>query len=125
MKSVILSEAAAREVRRLLQRGQGQPGLDNSPPRIRLAVRAGGCKGYFYDLGPAAASGPEDRAFASRGVAVAIDPESYVCLADTDLTIDYTEDLVGGAFRFEATGGPQRQHCDCGLSFRQTDCEQT
>lgn len=123
MNSVVLSAAADREVRRLLQSGQGWPADPDrsSPLQVRLAIREGGCNGYFYDLSPASEIGPGDRSFESRGVAIAIDPKSYACLADVDLTIDYTEDLVGGAFRFEAVGGSERQHCDCGLSFRSSD----
>ena len=124
MKSVALNVAAEREVRRLLQAaqarassGEGSP----SPPRVRLAVRKGGCNGYYYDLGAAAEISPEDRLFESCGVTIAIDPASFTSLADVDLAIDYTEDLVGGAFRFEALGGSELQHCDCGLSFRRID----
>jgi len=118
VKSVEFSEAAAREVRRLLEIERELAGSDR-PPQVRLAVHAGGCNGSYYDLGAAEAIAPEDRLFDSRGITIAVDPASRECLADADLGIEYTEDLVGGAFRFEARGGSERQYCDCGLSFRQ------
>jgi len=125
VNSIVLSAAADREVRRLLSLSRGQQaGSDLAgPPQVRLAIREGGCNGYFYDLSPVLTIAPEDRTFESRGVEIAIDPASYSCLAAVDLTIDYTEDLVGGAFRFETVGSPERQHCDCGLSFRPSDRE--
>ncbi len=61
---------------------------------------------------------PQDRAIASCGLTIAVDPESFARLAGANLTIDYAEDLIGGAFRFEAVGGTEREHCDCGASFR-------
>ncbi|MCS6783039.1 MAG: iron-sulfur cluster assembly accessory protein [Gloeomargarita sp. SKYG98] len=87
--------------------------------RLRLAVVPGGCAGYAYHL----ALEPLDQALLDTdlvaemaGMQVVMRREHQPLLAG--LTLDYTEDLVGGSFRFQ---NPQaRRTCSCGHSFSLT-----
>jgi iron-sulfur cluster assembly accessory protein len=95
---------------------QWQMRTDQPHTRLRLGVQPGGCAGYFYTLGLEPEPQPgatEELVVEQAGVTVVMDPQQYPFLAG--LTLDYTEDLVGGSFRFS---NPQaHQTCSCGHSF--------
>ncbi len=83
--------------------------------RLRLAVQPGGCAGYCYTLSLEAHAEVAAGELVAElgGVTVVVAPQAYPLLAG--LTLDYTEDLVGGSFRFN---NPQAQQtCRCGHSF--------
>lgn len=101
-----LSQSAAKEVQRLLSQ-------NNPDVFFRLQVQSGGCSGLFYDLGFDSVLRQGDQIFKSTGVAVVVDAESFNYVKD--LTLDYSEDLMGGGFRFH---NPQAiALCGCGNSF--------
>ena len=104
-----LSKAAAREIKRL-QSSRSQP---NS--RFRLGVKTGGCSGLFYTLELENNSNlsDRDRRDEIEGIDVVVDEQSYPYVRG--LKIDYSEDLMGGGFRFENPNSSS--HCSCGLSF--------
>ena len=123
-----ISQAAAREIKRLKQLRQ-QP--DNL---FRLSVKAGGCSGLFYDLELDTSSfqsqtqvTTEDsktvphqqqiRSYESNGVTVIVDEQTYPYVQD--LKLDYSEDLMGGGFRFQNPNATST--CKCGLSFKTTE----
>jgi iron-sulfur cluster assembly protein len=56
---------------------------------------------------------PIDQVFDCGAVQVVIDPQSWPYL--NGLTLDYTEDLMGGSFRFDNPNA--KQTCSCGHSF--------
>ncbi|MBH8562440.1 iron-sulfur cluster assembly accessory protein [Nostoc sp. CENA67] len=100
-----LSPAAVSEIGRLKSK---QPNA-----LLRLAVKPGGCSGLFYDMSFDETVKADDRLFDLNGIQVVIDAESldYV----NDLALDYSEDLMGGGFRFH---NPQAiATCGCGNSF--------
>ncbi|WP_088241901.1 HesB/IscA family protein [Calothrix rhizosoleniae] len=103
-----ISPTAAKEIRRLMSQQQ----ISNNC--CRLAVKPGGCNDFFYDLSfNNGEIGNSDSAFDCDDIQVIIDSESlnYV----KDLKLDYSEDLMGGAFRFY---NPQANvTCGCGNSF--------
>lgn len=102
-----LSTSAANEIKRLSSKQSNQNML------FRLRVQVGGCSGLFYDLSFDTIVMPSDRVFNCHGIAVVIDTQSlnYV----SGLTLDYSEDLMGGGFRFH---NPQAtSSCGCGNSF--------
>ncbi|MEN9217291.1 MAG: iron-sulfur cluster assembly accessory protein [Gloeomargarita sp. HHBFW_bins_162] len=83
---------------------------------LRLGVAEGGCAGYFYTLdleNPNKISTENDVVTEISGVTVVLRREQQTLLAG--LTLDYTEDLVGGSFRFKHPHA--RQTCSCGHSF--------
>lgn len=102
-----LSQSAAKEIQRLLSK------QNNSEVFFRLQVQTGGCSGLFYDMGFDKVLRTGDQIFKSTGMAVVVDAQSlnYV----KDMIVDYSEDLMGGGFRFH---NPQAiAVCGCGNSF--------
>ncbi|WP_341524908.1 iron-sulfur cluster assembly accessory protein [Nostoc sp. UHCC 0302] len=101
-----LSQAAASEIGRI--KSKQQPNL-----LFRLAVKSGGCSGWFYEMSFAQAEEVSDRVFDLDGIQVVIDAQSLNYI--NGLTLDYSEDLMGGGFRFH---NPQAiATCGCGNSF--------
>jgi iron-sulfur cluster assembly accessory protein len=101
-----LSPAAINEIGRLKSK---QP----SDTLFRLRVKSGGCADWFYDLAFDTTVQFQDRVLALDDIRVVIDPESLNYI--TGLSLDYSEDLTGGGFRFH---NPQATStCNCGNSF--------
>lgn len=113
---VEISPTAIREIKRL------QTNQENSARFLRLAVRSGGCSGLFYDLKfeeletasmKENSSSTSDRSLEIDGIVLKIDVESWQYIEH--LKLDYSEDLMGGGFRFN---NPQiKSSCGCGISF--------
>jgi iron-sulfur cluster assembly protein len=102
-----LSLAAACEIRRLRLKQQ-QTNL-----MFRLVVKPGGCSKWYYDMSFEKTVQSGDCVFECHDIQVVIDSESlnYV----KGLKLDYSEDLIGGGFRFH---NPQATAtCGCGNSF--------
>ncbi|BAQ66220.1 iron-sulfur cluster assembly accessory protein [Geminocystis sp. NIES-3709] len=88
--------------------------LDTSNSYIRIKIEKGGCADYVYQLTFDTKSQPEDHQLSpDSDVTIIVDRDSYQYLQN--LKIDYTEDLMGGAFQFKNID--IRDHCTCGLSF--------
>jgi len=103
---VNLTEAASREVARLLQ-AEDQPGLG-----LRLAVRGGGCSGLSYQV-EFTRQEPGDRVAEFAGFRVFVDPKSLLYLKGVEL--DYQGGISGKGFTFR---NPNAQNtCGCGESF--------
>ena len=116
---VEISPTATREIKRI---------KSNQDPDsfLRLMVKSGGCSGLFYDLkfAPSKITETElesvnsptasgDRLIEINGISIVIDSESWKYIKD--LKLDYSEDLMGGGFRFH---NPTVQNiCGCGISF--------
>ncbi|GAB1540234.1 iron-sulfur cluster assembly accessory protein [Scytonema sp. NUACC21] len=102
-----LSAAAASEIERLKLKQQ------QSNIFFRLTVKPGGCSGWYYDLSFDGVAKADDCVLACQGIQVVIDAESLKYV--NGLTVDYSEDLMGGGFRFY---NPQASaSCGCGNSF--------
>lgn len=101
-----LSSSAANEIRRLLAKQLNQNIL------FRLQVQDGGCSGLFYNITfDEAVFG--DQVYNCSGIPVVVDAQSLNYISG--LTLDYSEDLMGGGFRFH---NPQAiASCSCGNSF--------
>jgi iron-sulfur cluster assembly accessory protein len=102
-----LSKTAAQEVKRLKSKNP------NSNVVFRLGVESIGCSGLSYTMKFDAATTPEDAVCESEGIQIAIDLQQLKYL--NELTIDYSEDLMGGGFRFQNPNAAQ--NCSCGNSF--------
>jgi iron-sulfur cluster assembly accessory protein len=103
-----LSKAAAGEIRRLQLRRQ------NPETRLRLGVQSGGCAALYYTIDFDKTMNPGDRVYDCGGISVIVDEQSLNYIED--LTLDYSEDLMGGGFRFH---NPKAvESCGCGNSFR-------
>ena len=105
--SVTLSDAAARHVKRYLdRRGKGVG--------VRLGVKTTGCSGLAYKLEYADEVAVEDVVFESQGVKVLIDPKSLAYLDGTEL--DFVREGLNEGFKFNNPN--ERDRCGCGESFR-------
>ncbi|MGA7935759.1 MAG: iron-sulfur cluster assembly accessory protein [Kovacikia sp.] len=102
-----LSASAKNEILRLKAKRR------NSGLLFRLGVQPIGCLGLSYamDFTETAQSG--DQIYDSDDIQIVVDPGSLPYLRG--LTIDYSEDLMGGGFRFRNPNASQ--NCSCGNSF--------
>ncbi len=101
-----ISPAAIKEIVRLKSK------LVNPEVSFCLQVRAGGCSGWIYEL-KFATPIQSDHIYKSNGMSIVVNAESIKYV--NGLTLDYSEDLMGGAFRFQ---NPNAQtFCGCGNSF--------
>lgn len=111
--TVTLTPTAVRELDRLRQKSQAKANGDI----VRLGVTSGGCADWLYVMEFIQTPQPDDQITETAGLVIAVAADSAAKL--TDLTLDYTEDLMGGAFRFyNPLAG---QTCGCGLSFQLVD----
>lgn len=102
-----LTEPAEKEVARLASKHQ------NSNVFFRLGVKQGGCCNLCYTMEFDDKVGPGDRIFECNSIQVAIDKGHLNYLEG--LTLDYSEDLMGGGFRFKNPLATTA--CGCGNSF--------
>ena len=103
-----LSTTATHEVRRL----QGKH-LKSNGGALRISVQPKGCAGLSYQLDFTEGVERDDQRFECDGIQVVVSCSS---LAYVDgLTLDYSEDLMGGSFRFH--NPKAKKTCSCGHSF--------
>ena len=103
-----LSQAAVGEIKRLQLRRQ------KSEARLRLGIQRGGCADFYYTIDFDEALNPSDRIYDCSSISVVVDEECFNYIGE--LTLDYSEDLMGGGFRFH---NPKAvESCGCGNSFR-------
>jgi iron-sulfur cluster assembly protein len=106
---VTLSEAAVKEVKRLLN----VQGLEPSETALRVGVKGGGCSGLSYTVNFDEKVGQYDTVYEIEGIRIVVDAKSAIYLQGTQL--DYQKDLMTGAFRFINPNA--NKTCGCGESF--------
>jgi iron-sulfur cluster assembly accessory protein len=107
---VRLSPSAANEIQRLKSK-------QHQDVFFRLKVRAGGCSSLIYEMAFDTEIVQGDRIYeCCCGLSVVVDTQSldYV----DNLLLDYSEDLMGGGFRFHNPNATNT--CSCGMSFAVT-----
>ena len=105
-----LSQAAAQEIQRI------QAKSTNPNALLRLVALAGGCADLYYSLSLSAQPETGDQVLACQGIQIAVAAQSW---PDLDgLHLDYSEDLMGGGFRFNNPNATSI--CGCGNSFSVT-----
>ncbi|WP_413163744.1 HesB/IscA family protein [Capilliphycus salinus ALCB114379] len=102
-----ITQAATREVLRLKSKQK------NADVLFRLRVQPGGCKGWSYQMTFDDALQPDDGVYNCGEIKVVIDTQSLSQVRG--LTLDYSEDLMGGGFRFNNPNATQT--CGCSHSF--------
>lgn len=116
---VEISATAVAEIDRLKRNRQM---TDSS---LRLLVKSGGCLDFFYALElenikhqvEDNSEEQSDRILEVNGVSLVVDPQSWKYIEH--LKLDYSEDLMGGGFRFH---NPQiKKTCGCGISFTEVE----
>jgi iron-sulfur cluster assembly accessory protein len=104
---VTLSDTAVRKVAELLAQ-EGEEGL-----ALRVAVRAGGCSGYSYEMFFDSETSEDDIVGEQGGVKVAVDKASADLLKGS--TLDYSDGLQGAGFHVSNPNATRT--CGCGSSF--------
>lgn len=89
----------------------------SSPLVLRMGVRNGGCSGLSYVMD---FSSPEDiqeedevDTYENEGIKCVVDAKSLLYLYGLEL--DYSDDLIGGGFKFFNPNA--EESCGCGSSF--------
>ena len=102
-----LSKAAVNEVLRLKRKCHQPDSL------FRLGIQASGCSGMSYTMGFDETINPDDQLYHCDGIQIIVDRQSLAYLEG--LRLDYSEDLMGGGFRFHNPNATET--CGCGNSF--------
>ena len=103
---VRLTEDAGRKALALMEREIGREYL-------RIKISGGGCNGLSYKLKFVEDGRKGDILVESAGTCVLVDSKTALYLKGTKL--DYSDELVGGGFKF---ANPNAQSsCSCGESF--------
>lgn len=104
---IALSDAAIAKVAQLLAE-EGEEGLG-----LRVAVRAGGCSGFSYEMFFDAEANPNDHEATFGSVLVRVDSASAPHL--TGAMLNYSDGLQDAGFSID---NPNAQSsCGCGQSF--------
>lgn len=106
---VILSEAAAKEVGRIIQDQE----LEASKVCLRVGVKGGGCSGFSYILDLTETKKDTDELFEQHGIKIICDPKSLLYL--NGVTINFRDEIMGRGFVFENPNASGT--CGCGSSF--------
>lgn len=105
---ITLSELAATKVAELI----AAEGADEVLA-LRVAVKAGGCSGFNYDMYFDSEFADDDVVREFSGVKIVVDAESAALLAGS--TLDYSDGLQGAGFHI--TNPNATRTCGCGNSF--------
>ncbi|MEX0326929.1 MAG: HesB/IscA family protein [Puniceicoccaceae bacterium] len=103
---VKVTEAAARKLLSLQEREQ-------EGEYLRVRVTGGGCSGLAYKLKFVGRPKTGDLLVQSKGAAILIDTKSALYLKG--MTLDYSDKLVAGGFKFNNPNA--KASCSCGESF--------
>lgn len=102
-----ISKAAIAEIRRM------RSVRDRLDSKFRIGFTTGGCENFYYTIDLADSIAETDRVYEVSGISVLIDRQQVAYL--DCLKLDYSEDLMGGGFRFD---NPLATNiCGCGNSF--------
>jgi iron-sulfur cluster assembly protein len=102
-----ITERAAGRIQEII-REKNDPAL-----MLRVGVKGGGCSGFSYVIDFTSEQRPNDRVFEEHGVKLLCDPKSYLYLVNT--TLDYSDGLLDGGFKFQNPNA--KKSCSCGESF--------
>jgi iron-sulfur cluster assembly protein len=103
---VRLSESAGRKTLSLIDR-QEEGGF------LRVRITGGGCNGLSYKIKFVDEGKKGDILVESSGVRVLVDSKTALYLKGAEL--DYSENLIGGGFKFINPNA--KSSCSCGESF--------
>ena len=106
MKTVELSESAARRIVKIIANEPGKIAL-------RVSVEGGGCSGFSYKFDLVSARNDDDVAIERDGATVLIDDLSLVYMGGS--VIDFVDDLMGQSFQIRNPNAVAS--CGCGTSF--------
>ena len=102
-----ISKAAISEINRM-QTVREQP-----TSKFQIGFARGGCKDFYYTIDLVDSVEDEERIWEIGGISLSIDPQQIGYFYN--LKLDYSEDLMGGGFRFQ--NSLATSVCGCGNSF--------
>lgn len=108
MPTVILTEAAAYEVKSMLESNDMPDGY------LKIKVNGGGCTGLTYGMTAEEEPGDNDEIIEYYGLKVLVDKYDKPVLEGT--TIDFKQSLMGGGFQIDNPNAIAS--CGCGSSFK-------
>ena len=103
---VTVSARAAKRIAAIL-------GAEAGTPKLRLAVTGGGCSGFQYNFAIDETRLDDDILLERDGAKILIDQVSLDFLKGSE--IDFTDDLIGQAFKVNNPNATSS--CGCGTSF--------
>ncbi|WP_181707142.1 iron-sulfur cluster insertion protein ErpA [Chthonobacter rhizosphaerae] len=106
MDSVMLTDRAARRIRKIMDK-------DPTAGALRVSVEGGGCSGFSYKFDLTDARAEDDLVIEKDGATVLIDPTSLPFMAGSE--IDFVDDLMGQSFQIRNPNATAS--CGCGTSF--------
>ena len=105
-KLVKVTEPAAHKIFQLIQR-------EGSGEFLRIRITGGGCNGLSYKMKFVDAGKSGDIMVLSEGARLLVDSKTALYLRGT--TLEFSEKLVGGGFKFSNPNA--KASCSCGESF--------
>ena len=105
-KLVRLTAKAAEKISQLIDR-------ENSGNYLRIRITGGGCNGLSYKMKFVEVGKAGDLFVESQGSGVLVDSKTALYLRGT--TLDYSDQLVAGGFKFSNPNA--KASCSCGESF--------
>jgi len=103
---VRLTPRASEKVSQLMDR-------ENEGDFLRIRITGGGCNGLSYKMKFVESGKPNDLFISSEGAKVLVDSKTALYLRGT--TLDYSDQLVAGGFKFSNPNA--KASCSCGESF--------
>lgn len=100
---------SARAARRIAEILKAEP----ETMMLRVAVTGGGCSGFQYNFALESERHDDDLLLEQEGAKVLVDSLSLDFLKGAE--IDFTDDLIGAAFKIENPNATSS--CGCGTSF--------
>ena len=101
-----VTDAAAQKLIALRER-------DQAGDFLRVRVTGGGCSGLSYKLKFVPAPRGGDLLVQNKGTSILVDTKSALYLKG--MTLDYSDNLVAGGFKFNNPNA--KASCSCGESF--------
>jgi iron-sulfur cluster assembly protein len=108
-----ISKAAISEIKRM------QTVREQTTSNFHIGFASGGCKDFYYTIDLVDSILASDGVYDVNGISVSIDPHQLGYLEN--LKLDYSEDLMGGGFRFQ--NPLATSVCGCGNSFSMLNVE--
>lgn len=105
-KLVRLTPEAALKIGQLIER-------EKNGEYLRIRITGGGCNGLSYKMKFVEVGKPNDLIVLSEGARVLVDSKTALYLRGT--TLDYSDQLVAGGFKFLNPNA--KASCSCGESF--------
>ena len=103
---VRLTESAGNKVHKLIDR-------EKTGDFLRIRITGGGCNGLSYNMKFVPLGKKGDILVESAGVGVLVDSKTALYLRGT--TLEFSDKLVGGGFKFQNPNATAS--CSCGESF--------